>query len=58
MVQDFGHGGEGSAQQPGDVTQVQPLMAQLHIALEAARIERPPLVAANTASIRQGGWTT
>jgi hypothetical protein len=40
------------------VAQVQPLMAQLHGALEAVRIERPPLGAANTASIHQGGGTT
>lgn len=57
-VQAPGHGGEGCNQQPGDMTQVQPLMAQLHGALEAVRIERPPLGAANTASIRQRGWST
>jgi len=53
-----GQGGKRSGQNPGDVTQLQPLMAQLHSALEAVRIEHPPLGAANTASIRQGGWTT
>jgi len=39
------------------VTQVQPLMAQLHGTLQVLRIKRPPLGAANTASICQRGWT-
>jgi len=57
-VQGPGHGGEGCREQPGDVTQVQPLMTQLHGTLQVLRIKRPPLGAANTASIRQRGWTT
>ena len=48
-----GHGGEGSDQQPGDVAEVQPLVPELYGALQVLRIERPPLGAANTASIRQ-----
>jgi hypothetical protein len=55
MIQGSGHGGEGCRQQPGDVAQVRPLMAQLYSLLESVRIERPPRPAANTASIRQGG---
>ena len=54
-VQRAGQGGERIREQPGDVTQIESLMPQLHDALEALRIERQPLVAANTASIRQGG---
>lgn len=57
-VQGPGHGGEGSGQQPGDVTQVQPLMAQLNSALEAVRIERPPLGGANTVPVHQSGHAT
>jgi hypothetical protein len=57
-VQNSGHGGEGNRQQPGDVVHVQSLMPQLHGALEVLRIERPPLCAANTASIRQCGCAT
>ena len=45
----------GCREQPGDVTQVEPLMAQLNGALQMLRIERPPLLAANTASIGQCG---
>ena len=37
------------------MTQVERMMAQLNGALQMLRIERPPLVAANTASIGQGG---
>jgi hypothetical protein len=40
------------------MTQVQPLMSQLHSALEALRIERQPLAAANTAPIGKRGLTT
>ena len=54
-VQSSGHGGEGSRQQPGDVAQMQALMPELHGTLQVLRIERPPLGAANTASIRQCG---
>jgi hypothetical protein len=45
-------------QQPSDVAEMQPLMAQLHSALEVVQIERPSLGTANAASIRQRGWTT
>jgi len=58
VVQGPGHGGEGSGQQTGDVAQVQPLIPQLHSALEVLWIERPPPGAANTSSIHQGGGTT
>ena len=49
--------GEGSLQQPGDVPEVQPLMAEIHGVLQLLRVERPPLAASNTPSIRQRGWT-
>jgi hypothetical protein len=39
------------------VPQVQSLMTELHGLLLLLRIERPPLGAANTASIRQRGST-
>ena len=45
-------------QQPGDVPEVEPLVAEIHGVLQLLGIERPPLAAANTASIRQRGWTT
>jgi len=38
------------------VTQVQPLLAQLHGVLVAIRIERPPLGEANIASICQSRY--
>lgn len=57
-VQGSGHGGEGSRLQPADMAQVQPLMAQLDGVLEAIWIERPPLAAANTSSIRPCGYAT
>ena len=50
-VQRSGHGGEGSREQTGDVSQLEQLMAQLNGALQILRIKRPPLVATNTASI-------
>jgi hypothetical protein len=40
------------------VAEVQLLMAQLHGALQTLWIERPPLRAANTASIHQRGSPT
>ena len=52
-----GDGGEGRLQQPGDVPQMQALMAEFHGVLQLLRIEGPPLDAANTPSIRQRGWT-
>jgi hypothetical protein len=48
-----GPGGERSRQQPADVAQVQPLVAEVHSALQFVWIERPPLAAVNTASIHQ-----
>ena len=51
-VQSYGHGGEVSDQQPGDVAQVQALMPELHVTLQVLWIERPPLGAANTAAVR------
>jgi hypothetical protein len=52
-VQSSGHGGEGSDQQPGDVAQVQALLPELQGTSQVLRIKRPPLGAADTASIRQ-----
>jgi hypothetical protein len=37
------------------VAEVQPLVAEIHGVLQLLRIERPPLGAANTPSIRQKG---
>jgi hypothetical protein len=42
VVQGLGHGAEVSGQQPGDLTQVQPLLAQLHSALVMLRIDGDP----------------
>ena len=53
-----GDGGEGRLQQPGNVAEVEPLVAKIHGVLEKLWIERPPLAAANTPTIRQRGWTT
>ena len=52
-VQGPGHGGERGSQHPSDVPQVQSLMTERHGLLVLLRIERPPLSAANTPSIRQ-----
>jgi hypothetical protein len=52
-VQGPGHGGERGSQHPSDVPQVEALMTEIHGLLLLLRIERPPLGAANTASIRQ-----
>jgi hypothetical protein len=51
-VQRSGHGGEESREQPGDVTLVEALVAQLNGALQMLPIEAKPLGAANIASIR------
>jgi hypothetical protein len=51
-------GGERSCQHPGNTTEDAPLMAELHSALQLQWIERPPLCAANTASIHQCSSTT
>ncbi len=51
------HGGEWGPQEPGDVPEVQSLMAEIHGLLELLLIERPPLGAAHAPSTRQGGWT-
>lgn len=48
-----GDGGEGSLQQARNVPEVEPLVAKFHGVLQLLRIERPPLGAANTPSIRQ-----
>jgi hypothetical protein len=40
------------------MAQIQALMPELHGALQVLRIERPPLGAADTASIRQRGCPT
>jgi len=53
-----GNGGEGRLQQPGNATEVEPLVAEIHGVLQLLRIERPMLAAANTPTIRQRGWTT
>jgi hypothetical protein len=58
MVQGSGHGGGSSVQQPDDVGEKQPLMAQFHCALEVLRTARPPLSAANAASLHQSGGAT
>jgi quinolinate synthase len=42
----------------GDVPEVEPLVAEIHGLLELLRIERPPLGAAHTPSIRQCCYTT
>ncbi len=57
-VEQPGHGGEGSGQQPGDVRQVEALVTEIHGLLQLLWIERPPLAAANTPSIRQCGCST
>ena len=49
---------KGRLQQSGNVPQMQALMAEFHGVLQLLRIERPPLGAANTPSIRQRGVTT
>ncbi len=46
VVQDPGHGREGSVKQPCDVAQVQPLVPELHGPLQVMRIELQPLAAA------------
>ena len=38
--------------------EVEPLVAEIHGVLKLLQIERPPLAAANTASIHQSGCTT
>lgn len=43
LIQGSCHRREGSGQQPADMSQVQPLMAELHSALEAVWIESPLL---------------
>ena len=50
-------GGEGRPQEPGNVPEVEPLVAEIHGLLELLRVERPPLGAAHAPSIRQRGWT-
>jgi len=47
-----GDGREGGAEQPFNVAQVEPLVAEIHGVLETLLIELPPLGAANTPTIR------
>jgi hypothetical protein len=51
-------GGKRKGQQAGDAPEGAALMAQGNGALQMLWIERPPLAAANTATIHQGGGTT
>ena len=53
-----GNGGEGRLQKPGNVAEMKQLVAEIHGVLQLLRIERPPLGAANTPTIRQRGWST
>jgi hypothetical protein len=55
-AEDASNGGKGSRQQTGDVAQMQTQVPQVHRALQMLRIECPPLVLANAASIRQSRW--
>ena len=48
-----GDGGKESLQQPGDVPEMQPVVAGINGILQLLWIEHPPLGAANTSSIRQ-----
>jgi hypothetical protein len=41
-----------------DVHESRTLVVEIHGMLQLLRIERPPLVAAHAASLRQRGWTT
>jgi hypothetical protein len=50
--------GKRKGQQAGDAPEGAALMAQGNGTLQMLWIERPPLAAANTASIHQGGGTT
>jgi len=52
-----GDGRESGVEQPGDVAHVQALVPERNGVLQLLRIERPPLGAANTPSIRQRGHT-
>jgi hypothetical protein len=56
-VESTGHGRERNRLQPGDVPEMQALVAEIHGLLQLLRIERPPLGAACAASIRQRGRT-
>jgi len=47
------NGGEGRTESPGDAAERAALVPQVYSLLELLRIERPPLAAANTPSIRQ-----
>ncbi len=57
-VEQPGNSGEGGLHKPGDVPQMQPLVAQFHSVLQLLRIQGPPLGAAHTPTIRQRGCTT
>jgi hypothetical protein len=47
----------GASQSVGDPPEGAALVPEVHGLLQLLRIERPPLVAANAPSIRQGGVT-
>jgi hypothetical protein len=51
------HSGERCSQDPGNATEGAALMAEVNGALQLQWIERPPLGAANTASIHQSRGT-
>jgi len=53
MSESPGHAGEGRLEHPGDVAEVEPLVAEIHRLLEPLRIERSPLGAAHALSIYQ-----
>jgi len=56
-LEDPANGGERSCQHPGNATEREPLMAEVHSALQLPWIERPPLSEANTPSIHQSRGT-
>ena len=47
----YGHSGEGRREKPGDVTQVEKLMATFNCALQKLRIEYQSLTEANITSV-------
>jgi len=49
--------GEGRLQQPGDVAEVEPQVAEIHRLLELMGLERAPLLAAPAPWIRQKDWS-
>jgi hypothetical protein len=51
-----GQGADRQQQQPGNPPEGAALVPELNGPLQLLRIERPPLAAANAASIRQSRW--